>query len=295
MGRAIAAVTLALASVALSTGGQTLAAQQSPDGELTALGRRVMFAVMADLDRARVAGATEQVTCLDDVLSQVSALLRTIEENERMNGARRAQLARRLSEADDDAVVCRSLTRSGQGDTTVTSDGPGAARFRHPWMRRDRPVLRVGLGWGQTPVFAGGGYVVKGGLELRAGLGGFVLPRVRLEVIGGVGLTATPGDAVKPATPRVHALLGAQLLVTADLSIFRFAAGASVAAMVASERQLGNTFGWLGVELMVPVELGFELTESLAITLHGGPRWVRPGATDFGMGGVLIVMVERAL
>lgn len=295
MARVTSATVVALVLVLGHSGGQPVAAREAPSHELTRLGRRVMFTVMAELDRARMAGHDEHITCLDDVLSQVSALLRTVEEGSTMVAARRAQLARRFEEADEAALVCRSLTTRGEGETTVTSDGPAARRFARPLMRRDRPVLRLGVGWGQTPVFSGGGYVVTSGLEVRVGLGGFVLPRLRLEAIGGFGLTRTPADAVRSATPRLHSLLGAQLLVTADLSIFRFAAGFSVAAMVATERQLANDFGWLGLELMVPVELGFELSPSLAITVVGGPRWVRPGDTEFGVGGVLLVVLERTL
>lgn len=113
-----------------------------------------------------------------------------------------------------------------------------------------------------------GGYALIPTFGARAALGGFVLPWLRVEATATLGWQPIYGP---------HGSVGARLLVTAPWSLFRIAMGLAASVVLAADRVGNIEFGWLGVQIELPLEVAWEISESFGLTLTGGPIYTQAG------------------
>jgi len=221
--------------------------------------------VIARHDPARL---ESQRACLDRVATRAGALTALLEDRATLGGVSAGTLGdvrRQLDELEDIAreICTRTSVRDGLVDVDVD---------RHPFARRmprDRAQLRLGLRYEAVPRVARGGYAPVPSYAVRGAFGGFVTEALRVEVTAGFTFLPAYGPSGS---------LGLRALLTAPWSLFRLAAGLEASLIVASDRLGATQFGWLGVQLAVPVELAFEITESFGLTLTGGPIYTQAGA-----------------
>ena len=105
-------------------------------------------------------------------------------------------------------------------------------------------------------------------MSARGALGVFVLPWLRVD--GTASFSGLPDYGT-------YGSLGARAIATAPWSLFRLGVGIAASVVLAEDRFIGIAFGWLGVEVEVPLEIAWEITESFGLTLIGGPKYTQAG------------------
>lgn len=231
---------------------------------------------------------TSQRECYDGVATRTGALLRMLEaraERGRIPEWSVHDMATQLDELEEYATEICTRTRVSDGDSELDLwQDPFRQR-----MPRDRAILRLGARFEVTPRMRAGGYGQISGYALRGALGGFVLPWLRVEATAALSWLPLYGP---------HGSIGARALITAPWSLLRIAGGLAVSVIGAADRFGRNEFGWLGLQIEVPLEVSFELNESVGLTLTGGPVFTQAGAVRpdaRAIGGSLGLLVEVVL
>jgi hypothetical protein len=230
----------------------------------------------------------EERRCYDDLASRAGGLVSMLEDRAAIGRIPEwaiedtyTQLDALAHHADE---VC-TITRDVDGDTELEV---GRSVFA-PLMPRDRAVLRLGARIEMIPRVRFAGYGLLPWIAAAGSFGGFVVPWLRVEAIGSFSYMANYG---------AYGSLGARALVTAPWSLFRIAVGLGASAVLAQDRFGNIDFSWLGVQIELPVELGFELSKDFAITVIGGPMYTQPGqapASWRAIGGSFTVAAEIVL
>lgn len=215
-----------------------------------------------DLDRTPTQNA-----CFDHIANRAGALTRMLEDRAELGRIPAWSVAdtdRQLDDLEEEAVERCTLTNVVDAVTVVEV-------WRDPFMQRmprDRALLRVGGRFEMVPRVQRGGYALTPAFGVLAALGGFVSPWLRVEGTVAFGWQPSYGP---------HGSVGARVLITAPWSLFRLGAGLAASVVLATDR-LGNIeFGWLGLQIELPLELAWEISESLGITLTGGPIYTQAG------------------
>lgn len=241
--------------------------------------------VFARHDLARL---PSQRACFDDIASRVGALTRMLEDRAALGRMPRWSL--RDAEAQLDALeetaaeVC-TITRERDGDVD-------RELWRDPFLQRmprDRAILRLGLRGEVTPRVARGGYAPVTGYAIQGALGVFVTPFLRVEGVASFAWLPPWGP---------WGSVGARAMLTAPWSLLRVAGGLAANVMLASDMVGGNGFCWLGFQLEIPLELGFEISDSFGLTVTGGPVYTQAGAVRLdprAIGGQLGILAEIVL
>lgn len=278
-------IALALCAAAPSVGVAQARSVWSPEARAThdrASGEYLRWIrARHDLSRTR-----EQRRCFDRVATRTGATLRELEHRAavgRIPAANLRDIHARLDALRTTAREVCLLTRDEDGEVEVD--------FRRSpwisWMRRDRLVLRVGPRYELAPRVQRGGYAGGHTLPSEVALGGFFLEWLRVEAFVSFGWQPVYGP---------HGSLGIRAIATTSNAILRFGAGLGASVMLASDSIGAGNFGWVGFQIEVPIELGFELSDTVGLTLIGGPLYtqageVRPDPRALGLSGGLLFEV----
>lgn len=222
--------------------------------------------ILARHDLARL---PSQRACFDRIASRAGALGRMLEDRVALGRVPEGSLVDTREQLD-------ALEAAAEEECTVTRELDGELDrelWRDPFLRRmprDRAILRLGTRFELAPRVIRGGYAQVSGYALRGALGVFVTEALRLEAV--VAFAYLP-----PWGP--WGSVGARAMLTAPWALFRVAGGLAASVILASDTLGGpNTFGWLGVQLELPIEVAFELSESFGLTVTGGPVYTQAGA-----------------
>ncbi|MEM1415311.1 MAG: hypothetical protein AAGH15_10435 [Myxococcota bacterium] len=257
------------------------AAQRSEGGALeSALARRHAHWVhqfhepgMSDAQRA----------CWNRIATRVGALT-TLVEQRRALGPLPPRLMRSLREQ------VRWMDRLAGGGCREERTTEGEVEIdvrRHPFrprMRRTGLTLRTGYRYELVPR-AERLYERTVGHALDLALGVFARPWLRLE--GTLRLGTVPGIGM-------HGALGGRAMLVAPWGMLRLSGGVGLALAIARDRLGNEPFGWVGPQIELPVEIGFELSERFGLSLTGGLLWTQPGEaprdprTVAGFAGLLL-------
>lgn len=241
--------------------------------------------VVARHDSTRIAS---QRACLDRVATRAGALTQVLEDRAALGGVSAGTLGDVGQQLDELEHVAREVcTRTSVRDGVVDVDVD-----RHPFSRRmprDRAQLRLGIRYEAVPRVARGGYASVPSYALRGAFGGFVTEALRVEVTAGFTFLPPYGPSGS---------VGARALLTAPWSLLRIAVGLEAALVVAADRLGATQFGWLGVQLAIPVELAFEISEGFGLTITGGPVYTQAGEVrldERAVGGAIGVSADIVL
>ncbi len=209
----------------------------------------------------------EQRRCFDDIATQVGAIVRMLPERVASGGIRPqtvADAARRLEALEADATFECTVVRRGEGQVELdVSRDPMAIR-----MPRDRAILRLGLRYAGVPRVVRAGYTIVSSFGLRGAIGGFALEWLRVEALVAGGWLPGWGPAGS---------FGARAMATAPWSIARLGIGVAASVVFATDRIGQIEFSWMGLQVEVPAELAFEMTETIGLTLTAGPIFTQAG------------------
>jgi hypothetical protein len=160
--------------------------------------------------------------------------------------------------------------------------------WRYPQIPRDEWRLLIGPVIGVSPrVNEAGFYDAPEDIYgLRAMVATYLVDFLRVGFVGSVG--ASPGYGP-------YGTLGGSLMYTNVKSLFRFGAGINVSAIVASDEDDGDQFGWVGVEIFPAIELGWEVNDQWGIVVTGGFTATKPGDEDLITGAQLALEAEIGL
>ncbi|MEO0323637.1 MAG: hypothetical protein AAF447_11825 [Myxococcota bacterium] len=224
-----------------------------------------------------------QRACWDRIANRAGALTTILEERRALGPVKPGLLAdvrRQLAALEHLAGGGCREERTTLGEVDVEFRGHP---FR-PRLRRTGLSLRAGYRYERVPR-AQTLYARTASHTLDLALGGFVLPWLRLEGTLRLG-TAPEGGA--------HGAFGGRALLVAPWGLLRLSGGVGVALAMARDRQGNTAFGWVGPQLELPAEVGFELSERWGLSLTGGLLWTHPGqaprsaAKLGGFGGFLL-------
>ena len=226
-----------------------------------------------------------QRACWNRIASRANALTTILEERRAaVRPGLVADIRRQLATLDRLAGGgCRDERRT-EGEVEVEVR---AHPFR-PRMSRTGVTLRAGYRYELVPR-AARLYERTTAHTLDVAVGGFALSWLRLE--GSLRLGTVPDFGP-------HGAVGARALIVAPWGLLRLSGGVGVAMALARDRRGNTSFGWVGSQVELPLEIGFELTEHLGLTLAGGLLWTQPGAAPRDsrtVGGFAGLLLEAAL
>lgn len=214
--------------------------------------------------------------CMDYVATRAGALVRMLEtraELGRIPPWAIADTHRQLDELSAFASDVCARTRESEGETELHVGRSVFAQL----MPRDRAILRVGARFEMVPRVRFAGYALLPWMALVGSFGGFVVPWLRVEAIGLFSYMVAYG---------AYGQLGARAMVTAPWSLLRLGVGLAVSAVLAQDRLANVEFGWLGIQIEIPLELGFEVTKDFGLSVIGGPMYTQPGSAPASWRGI---------
>lgn len=272
--------------------GAAVRAQDAPgvwSPEARAIHRRAervhLRLVLAHHEVERTAAQRE---CIDGVATRAGSLTRIIEDRAAQGGVSQGTLndvGAQLDELETEFIELCLRTADNEGVVEVDM-------WRHPFarrMRRDRAQLRIGARFEMVPRVRRGGYALVPSYALRGAFGGFVTEALRVEATLALSYLVDYGP---------FGSLGVRALVVAPWSLLRLAIGLEAALIVASDRLGATNFGWVGVQIGIPAEVAFELSDTIGLTLIGGPMYTQAGEVRFdarSIGGSIGLLVDFVL
>ena len=205
--------------------------------------------------------------CFDDLASRAGAQARQLEDRATLGRIPPWSIVdthRQLDELEERARDQCTIIRDTDGEVERRSS-------RDPFMQRmprDRAILRVGARFEMIPRVRRGAYALVPSAPLRGALGTFVVPWLRVEGLVALGWHPDTGP---------YGSVGGRAMITAPWALFRLGLGVEASVLIATDRLANIQFGWLGVQVGVPVEVTWELTDSFGLTLTGGMMYTQPG------------------